>query len=102
MLTSNGCQFPSADPQLMGGAFLSTRLPPSGPAVVEFPTASVRVCVPVCALFVSVPAETFVDSENEADELRPEPPSAAVQLRVTSLADQVVGAGSHVNVGPFL
>src|SRR5438552_1230126 len=40
MLTSAGCQDPSAEPQLTAGALRSTLLPPSGPAWVELPATS--------------------------------------------------------------
>src|SRR5829696_2335415 len=83
------------------GPFLSTLLPPSGPAVVVFPTASFKDFVPVCALAVSLPAGTFVESEKVASLAgsRPEPPSAAVHARETSVADQALAGPAHENVG---
>src|SRR5439155_1300004 len=61
--TSAWCHAPSAEPQLTLGFFLSTLLPPSGPAVVVWPTPSVRVFEPVRASSVSVPFGTVVESE---------------------------------------
>src|SRR5213595_1324496 len=104
IVTSLLCQTPSAEPQLTDGLFLSTLLPPSGPITVEWPTPSISVFESVCAFAVSVPAGTLVDSEKleSLAGVRPDPPSAPVQARVTSVADQVDDAGSHEYVGAFL
>jgi hypothetical protein len=53
---------------------------------------------------VSVPAGTLVDSEKLESLVadKPEPPSVAVQPRLTSVPDHAAGAGSQENVGAFL
>src|SRR5512143_373892 len=73
---------------VMDGAFLSTLLPPIGPAVAQFPSRSHTLRVPVAALAVSVPAGTEVERLKLASAglARPEPPSPAVQAMLTSFA----------------
>src|SRR5206468_984462 len=66
MLTSPGCQAPSALPQLTVGFFLSTLLPEMGPAVVELLTASATTWLPVETLASSVLAGRLVDRLKEA------------------------------------
>src|SRR5438094_85875 len=58
MLTLAACQTPSAEPQLVAGAFLSTMLPAIGPAVVQLPALSQTWRLFVEAFAVSVPAGT--------------------------------------------
>src|SRR5207244_11959165 len=73
LLTSAGCQDPSAEPHETVGAFLSTLLPETGPAVAELPTASATDLLPVDALGVSVLAGTVVlrlRSEEHTSELQ--------------------------------
>ena len=72
----------------MDGAFLSTRLPPIGPAVAQLPSRSHTLRVPVAALAVSVPAGTEVERLKLASAglARPEPLSLAVQAMLTSFA----------------
>src|SRR5437867_1398208 len=104
MLTSVACQTPSGDPHDTVGAFRSTLLPEYGPAVAELPTASVRACEPVEALGFSCPAATVVLRSKLAGEepFSPEPPSWAVQCRVTLAPCQAESVGSQEKVGDFL
>ncbi len=59
----------------MLGAFLSTLLPPTGPAALQLPATSHTLRLPVAAAAVSVPAGTFVDRLNweSLGVTRPEP-----------------------------
>jgi len=84
--TSLACQAASDATQEIVGAFLSTLLPVTGPADAQLPTASHTLRLAVDADAVSVPAATLVESEKLASEgnLRPEPPSLAVQATATS------------------
>src|SRR5207244_11298922 len=66
LLTSAGCQDPSAEPHETVGALRSTLLPETGPAVAELPTASATDLLPVDALGVSVLAGTVVFRVNVA------------------------------------
>src|SRR5919112_6742463 len=104
MLTSAACQSPSAESQDTPGPFLSTLLPPTGPAVVVLPTASLTVLLFVWALLVSVPAATSVErlKPSSACGATPDPPSVAVQAMLTSAACQSPSAESQDTPGPFL
>src|SRR5919107_1156233 len=75
-----------------------------GPGVALWPTASVRVLVPVEALLFSLPSATVVDREKFASPagVRPEPPSAAVQLMLTLSACQLPSALPQLKLGAFL
>ena len=81
------------------GPLRSIRLPPTGPALAAFPTASDTVRPFVEASDVSVPAGTFVASANDASaaSARPEPPSEAVQATATSVACHVAVGGVAVD-----
>ena len=59
-----------------------------GPAVEQFPATSHTVCVPVCAVEVSVPGVTAVKSVKlaSAELAKPEPVSLAVQAMLMSVA----------------
>src|SRR5688572_21280674 len=69
----------------MAGAFRSTRLPATGPAVTQLPFTSQTLRVSVAAFGSSVPGATLVLSEKLApgDATSPEPESLAVQAMVT-------------------
>ena len=92
------CHMPSAEPQEIAGAFLSTFRPEIASVVTELPTPSVSSFVPVAALLVSVPPATLVESANSLSVAgaRPDPPSAAEQSTVMSVADHVLGAVRRV------
>src|SRR5688500_17394457 len=83
------------------GAFLSTLLPPIGPAVAQLPTLSQTSRLPVSALAVSVPAGTPVERVNaaSAELARPELASCAVQAMLTSLGCHCPSGGSQVITG---
>src|SRR3989337_568870 len=74
--------------QSMPGAFRSTLIPPTGPAVEQFPTRSHTERVPVFASAVSTSRATFVDRVNEGSDLRPDPWSRAVHVAVTSRSEE--------------
>src|SRR6266545_958051 len=86
------------------GAFLSIMLPLIGPPTVKFPATSNTVCVPVNALFVSVPAGTLVKSRKLASAgfARPDSASLAVQAMLTSVACQRPSAEPHNTTGSVL
>ena len=73
-----------------------------GPAVVVLPTPSLTTLLPVCAFAVSVPSATLVERLKLASLAgpTPEPPSVAVQPRLTSLAGHASGAASHRKPAP--
>jgi hypothetical protein len=97
------CHSESAGAQLNDGAFLSTLRPVIGPAVMQLSKMSHSWRVPVDALFVSVPAATFVDSENDAGESARRPfESVAVQLMSMSSLCHKPSAGAHTYVGACL
>src|SRR6266540_1335798 len=91
---------------LMDGAFLSTRLPPTGPAVTQLPALSHTWRLLVWASVVSVPSGTLVVSVNEASAglARPESRfgSNAEQLMLASVACQNVSAVAQVTMGGWL
>src|SRR5712692_10503002 len=89
---------------LMDGGFLSTMLPPTGPAVAQFPAKSQTECVPVGALAVSVPAGTAVLSAKPASEefAKPEPESLPLHAIVTSVACQTPSAAPQLIEGGVL
>src|SRR5258705_439397 len=72
-----------------------------GPAEEQFPATSHTVCVPVCAVDVSVPAVTAVKSVKLASAAlaKPEPVSLAVQAMLTSLACHEVSGLAQVICG---
>src|SRR5438105_7409958 len=88
----------------MVGAFLSTLFPPTGPAVAQLPALSQTLRLLVCALLVSVPDATFVESEKllspalASDEL----PSEAVQPILTSAACHCPSDAPQVTAGAVL
>src|SRR6266542_3570323 len=88
----------------MVGAFLSTMLPQTGPAVVELFARSRTAWVPVQALFVSVSAGTLVESEKLASAriARPDRLSKAVQAMLTSVACHRPSAVPQVTTGSVL
>src|ERR1043165_3164076 len=88
----------------MVGPFLSTRLPATGPALVQLPTASQTTRLSVEAFESSVPAGTLVESEKLASPAfaSPEPPSVAAQAICTSVACQAPSALAHEAEGAFL
>src|SRR5262245_60852284 len=86
------------------GAFLSTLLPLSGPAVVALPARSATLWLPVAALAVSVPVGTLVLRVKLASAAfaSPDPPSLAVQAMLTSLACHRPSALPHDTPGGVL
>src|SRR3989442_3423266 len=95
------CQAVSVASQVNVGALRSTLIPEYGPAVVEFPTASVRAWEPVEALDVSDPLATVLLRVKLAgeDPFKPDPPSWAVQFRATLAPCQARSAAPHANMG---
>src|SRR5919201_7121990 len=86
------------------GAFLSTMLPPTGPATTELPARSKTVRVPVKALLVSVSGATLVVSWKLPSAMfaRPERASAAEQVTLTSVACQRPSAVPQEKTGSVL
>src|SRR5258708_7284456 len=85
----------------MDGGFLSTLLPPMGPAVVQFCARSQTAWGEVCAFAVSVPAATEVAREKLASAplARPERASDAAQPRVTSPACHRPSGAAQLTIG---
>src|ERR1051326_1458197 len=88
---------------MLVGPFLSILLPLIGPAVAIFPTESAMLRLFVDALFVSVPAGTFVVRLSHASAAfrPPAPPSLAVQPIETSFACHAPSGDPQVTAGAF-
>ena len=86
------------------GSLRSTRLPPTGPAAAQFPTASQTLGLSVEAFAVSTPAPTLVASDRFVwlESASPEPPSLAAQETVTLPACQIPSAVAQFTTGDFL
>ena len=102
--TSSACQFPSAEPPSSTRILLVDLVPTQrtrSRRVTNRITQPLRTSLSVIG---SHPLATLVDNEKLASDAgaKPEPPSAAVQARLTSLADQALAAAAHENVGAFL
>ncbi len=101
IVTSTLDQPLGAESQLDVGFFLSTLLPPIGPATVLFPALSKTSLLPVLAFAVSVPAATVVTRLKLASPpaASPESPSDAVQPIETSDACQLESAEAQFTLG---
>jgi hypothetical protein len=79
-------------------------LPPTGPAVVQFPATSQTSFVFVCASLVSTPTGTEVVKTKlaSAGSARPDSVSSAVQLIATSPACQMPSGDSQTTSGGFV
>jgi|SRR5689334_18206833 hypothetical protein len=77
---------------------------PTGPAVEQLPAKSHTLRVPVCAIDVSVPEATLVESVKLASAAfaRPEPESLAVQVMLTSVACQAVSGFPQAILGAIV
>src|SRR2546423_382977 len=86
----------------MVGAFLSTLLPPIGPAVEQLPATSHTARLLVEALTDSVPAGTLVESVKplpSPPSARPDTESLAAHWTLTSPACQIPSACPHETEG---
>src|SRR3989442_5674049 len=88
-------------PAVIVGAFLSTLMPPIGPAVAQLLIASQTWSEPVEAFAVSLPDGTLVERVKLASDAlaRPDPESAAVHASETSVACQSPSGCAHWRVG---
>jgi hypothetical protein len=81
--------------QVAEGALRSIFQPVMGPAVVQLPTLSQKLCVPVEAFAFSAPGATVVDSSVAASPAIPDPPSVAPHdddwLKLCHAASAVAG-----------
>src|SRR4051812_48612087 len=84
---------------LIVGAFLSIRMPLTGPAVVVLPAWSATVRSLVLAFVVSVLSGTLVVSAKLAGVAGAEVASLALQARLTSAACQALSAAAQFTVG---
>src|SRR2546428_351187 len=91
-------------PAVIVGAFLSTLMPPIGPAVAQLLIASQTWSEPVEAFEVSLPDGTLVESVKFASDAfaRPDPKSDAVQASETSVACQSASGATHWRVGALV
>src|SRR4051794_39965347 len=85
----------------MPGAFLSTALPPTGPATLQLPATSHTPWVPVAAFACSTPGATAVASAKvvSAGLARPDEMSTAVHAIVASVPCHDPSASAQRTVG---
>src|SRR5829696_1634065 len=87
----------------MEGAFLSTLLPATGPAVAQLPALSQTCCESVEALASSAPSATPVVSVTSPGLTRPEPPaSVGEQVMETLSACHAPSALPQLGAGAVL